>query len=149
MTQADRALHLLRSGYDPHSAPGWSRTFGDNYGSVIHFSRWIPTCQNESQAATRLHNIYNAFPGAEQMTPDYTDAPTQIALAIEQSTIIQEIHNMPQPEITFRHGALLGVDLRAGVHTRRHKAEGAKRQFSAQLFGQRGQLATDKFAEGQ
>ena len=38
MTQADRALHLLRSGYDPHSAPGWSRTFGDNYGSVIHFS---------------------------------------------------------------------------------------------------------------
>ena len=38
------------------------------------------------------------------MTPDYTDAPTQIALAIEQSTIIQEIHNMPQPEITFRHG---------------------------------------------
>ena len=38
------------------------------------------------------------------MTPDYTDAPTQIALAIEQSTIIQEIHNMPEPEITFRHG---------------------------------------------
>ena len=38
------------------------------------------------------------------MTPDYTDAPTEIALAIEQSTIIQEIHNMPQPEITFRHG---------------------------------------------
>ena len=38
------------------------------------------------------------------MTPDYTDAPPEIAQAIEQSTIIQEIHNMPQPEITFRHG---------------------------------------------
>ena len=37
------------------------------------------------------------------MTPDYTDPPPEIALAIEQSTIIKEPH-MPQPEITFRHG---------------------------------------------
>lgn len=37
MTQADRALELKQKGYDPHSAPGWALTFGDNYGSVVHY----------------------------------------------------------------------------------------------------------------
>ena len=104
MTQADRALQPSPSGYDPHKCARLEPNIWRQLRIRYSFLRWIPTCQNESQAATRLHNIYNAFPGAEQMTPDYTDAPPEIALAIEQSTIIQEIHNMPQPEITFRHG---------------------------------------------
>ena len=33
----------------------------------------------------------------------YEDAPTEIAQAINQSTTIKE-NQMPQPEITFRHG---------------------------------------------
>ena len=37
------------------------------------------------------------------MTPEYTDAPIEIAEAIKLSTIIPG-GNMPQPEITFRHG---------------------------------------------
>ena len=142
MTQADRALHLLRRGYDPHNAPGWSRTFGDNYGFCYSLLRWIPTCQNESQAATRLHNIYNAFPGAEQMTPDYTDAPPEIAQAIEQSTIIKEIHNMPQPEITFRHGLCSASIYEQEFTPRRREIDRPHRQLPAQLFGQRRQLAT-------
>lgn len=36
-------------------------------------------------------------------TPEYEDAPQEIAEAIKQSTRIQERH-MPTPEITFRHG---------------------------------------------
>lgn len=39
----------------------------------------------------------------EKTALDYEDAPTEIAEAIEQSTTIQE-KQMPQPEITFRHG---------------------------------------------
>ena len=82
------------------------------------------------------------------MTPDYTDAPPEIAQAIKQSTIIKEPH-MPQPEITFRHGLCSASIWEQEFHTRRHKAEGSKRQFSAQLFGQRRQLATDKFPQGE
>ena len=36
-------------------------------------------------------------------TPQYTDAPPEIAQAIRESTTIKEPH-MSQPEITFRHG---------------------------------------------
>ncbi len=44
-----------------------------------------------------------SMPKKTTTTHDYEDAPTEIAQAIKESTPIQEAQ-MPQPEITFRHG---------------------------------------------
>ena len=85
------------------------------------------------------------------MTPDYTDAPTEIALAIEQSTIIQEIHNMPQPEITFRHGLCSASIWEQDFDTRTARKLTVRKAsaFSAVLPRQRRQLAKNQFVENQ